>query len=363
MRAAVFREVGSPMEIEEVGVDEPAGNEVLLRTVAAGLCHSDLHCIEGSFGVKTPMVLGHEASGVVEKVGSAVTGLEVGDHVIVFCAPACGRCRACYSGRPTICHNPPFTRGDGQPPRLVVDGEPVGALAGLGTFAEQMLVAETSAVEVRKDMPLDKAALISCAVVTGVGAATFTARVATGDDVAVIGTGGVGLNAVQGARLAGARRIIAIDRLQSNLELAKKFGATHLVDAGVVDAVAAVLELTGDGVDHAIEAVGLATTAEQAFAMLRHGGAATVIGMISADQPISVPGLALLDERRLQGSHMGSAKYQIHLPMLVDLYLDGRLELDALVAERIDLADINAGFEELSRGRLARSIVVFDAAA
>jgi S-(hydroxymethyl)glutathione dehydrogenase / alcohol dehydrogenase len=362
MRAAVFREVGTPMEIEDVVVDEPAGNEVLLRTVATGLCHSDLHCIQGSFDVEIPIVLGHEASGIVEKVGSQVSGLEVGDHVIVFCAPACGRCPACYAGRPTICHNPPFTRADGQPPRLVVNGEPVGALSGLGTFAEQMLVAETSVVKIRKDMPLDKAALISCAVITGIGAAAFTARVGLGDDVAVIGAGGVGLNAVQGARLAGARRVIAIDRLQSNLQLAKKFGATHLIDAGAVDAVAGVLDLTGDGVDHAIEAVGVAKTAEQAFAMLRHGGTATVIGMIPADQPISLPGLALLDERRLQGSHMGSARYQIHLPMLVDLYLDGRLELDSLVAESIELADINAGYDELSRGRLARSIIVFDEA-
>jgi S-(hydroxymethyl)glutathione dehydrogenase / alcohol dehydrogenase len=362
MKAAVFRQVGKAMEIEDVVVDEPARNEVLVRTAAAGLCHSDLHCIEGSFPVDTPIVLGHEASGVVEKVGSQVADLEVGDHVIVFCTPGCGRCRACYSGRPTICHNPPFTREEGQPPRLLAAGEPVGALSGLGTFAEQMLVAETSVVKIRKDMPLDKAALVSCAVVTGVGAAAFTARVGVGDDVAIIGTGGVGLNAVQGARLAGARRIIAIDRLQSNLELAKQFGATHLIDASAVDAVAAVLELTGDGVDHAIEAIGLAKTAEQAFAMLRHGGTATVIGMIPADQPVSLPGLALLDERRLQGSHMGSAKFQIHLPMLVDLYLDGRLELDALLAERIELADINAGYDELARGRLARSIIVFDVA-
>jgi S-(hydroxymethyl)glutathione dehydrogenase/alcohol dehydrogenase len=363
MKAAVFRQVGTLMEIEDVAVDEPAGNEVLLRTAATGLCHSDLHCIEGSFEVERPIVLGHEASGIVEKVGSAVTDLEVGDHVIVFCTPGCGRCRACYSGRPTICHAPPFTRADGQPPRLVANGEPVGAHAGLGTFAEQMLVGENSVVKIRNDMPLDKAALISCAVMTGIGAAAFTARVGVGDDVAVIGTGGVGLNAVQGARLAGARRIIAIDRLQSNLQLAKKLGGTHLIDATEVDPVATVLELTGDGVDHAIEAAGLARTTEQAFAMLRHGGTATLIGIVPEDQPISLPGLPLLDERRLQGSHMGSAKYQIHLPMLVDLYLDGRLELDSLLADRIKLEDINAGYEELARGRLARSVVVFDAVA
>ena len=167
MKAAVFRQVGTPMEIEDVVVDEPAGNEVLLRTAATGLCHSDLHCIEGSFEVERPIVLGHEASGIVEKVGSAVTNLEVGDHVIVFCTPGCGRCRACYSGRPTICHAPPFTRADGQPPRLVANGAPVGAHAGLGTFAELMLVGENSVVKIRKDMPLDKAALISCAVMTG----------------------------------------------------------------------------------------------------------------------------------------------------------------------------------------------------
>jgi len=355
----VFRQVGTPMEIEDVVVDEPAGNEVLLRTAATGLCHSDLNCFEGAFEVERPIVLGHEASGVVEKVGSAVTDLEVGDHVIVFPHPACGRCRACYSGRRTICTNRPFTRPEDQPPRLVANGEPIAALDGLGTFAEQMLVGENSVVKIRKDMPLDKAALLSCAVMTGVGAVAFTARVGVGDDVAVVGTGGVGLNAVQGARLAGARRIIAIDRLQSNLQLAKKLGATHLIDATEVDPVATVLELTGDGVDHAIEAAGHAATAEQAVAMLRHGGVATVTGTIT-DRPISVPGLPLLDERRLQGSNLGSARFQIHLPMLVDLYLDGRLELDSLVAERIDLADINAGNDKLARGRLARSVVVFD---
>ena len=224
-----------------------------------------------------------------------------------------------------------------------------------------MLVGENSVVKIRKDMPLDKAALLSCAVMTGVGAVAFTARVGIGDDVAVIGTGGVGLNAVQGARLAGARRIIAIDRLAGNLQLAEKLGATDLVDATEVDPVATVLELTGDGVDHAIEAAGHAATAEQAVAMLRHGGTATVTGTIT-DRPISLAGLPLLDERRIQGSNLGSARFQIHLPMLVDLYLDGRLELDSLVAERIELANINAGNDELARGRLARSVVVFDPA-
>jgi S-(hydroxymethyl)glutathione dehydrogenase / alcohol dehydrogenase len=363
MKAAVLRQVGTPMAIEEVEIGAPEGSEVLLHTVATGLCHSDLHYIEGSWSTPLPVIPGHEASAIVEQVGPAVNDLEVGDHVLVYCSPACGRCRYCRTGSAHLCSSPPMRRAGGRPPRLTSDGAAVEALKGLGTFAEQMLVYDTSVVKIRKDMPLDKAALISCAVMTGFGSAAFTAKVGAGDVVAVIGTGGVGLNAIQGARFAGAQRVIAIDKLTSNLDLARQLGATDTIDASSVDAVESVLELTGDGVDYAIEAVGMTATAEQAFAMLRPGGTAIVIGMIPQGESVSVSGEALLGERRLQGSNMGSAKYQIHLPMLVDLYLDGRLELDDLLAKRIELAEINEGYEELARGRPARSVIVFDEAA
>ncbi len=332
---------------------------MLLRTAATGLCHSDLHYLQGKRGHPTPLILGHEASAVVEKVGSSVTRVAPGDHVVVFCAPGWGRCRQCLERRPQLCTSPPFTRPAGSAPRLRIGDESVNAFSGLGTFAEQMIVYESFVVSIRKDMPLDKAALVSCAVVTGVGAAIFTAQVKLGQSVAVIGAGGVGLNTIQGARLAGAHQIIAVDRLAATLKLALQLGATHTVDASTEDPVQAVRDLTSGGVDHAFEAIGLPAAVEQAYAMLRPGGTTTVIGILASGVQVQLPGADFLLEKRLQGCHMGSGQFEVHLPMLIDLYLDGRLDLDPLVADRLTLDSINEGFHTLAAGRLARTVIVF----
>jgi S-(hydroxymethyl)glutathione dehydrogenase/alcohol dehydrogenase len=252
-------------------------------------------------------------------------------------------------------------RDPDETPRVAFNGERVHQFARLGAFAEKMLVHQHSVVPVRDDMPLDKAALIGCAVTTGIGAVINTAAVPVGSTVAVIGCGGIGLNAVQGAALAGASRIVAIDKLAWKLDIAKSFGATDIVDASEEDTVAAVKELVPDGVDFAFEAIGMKSAAEQAFAMLARGGTATVIGMIPEGQMIEIPGdLLMADEKRLQGSNMGSNRFRIDIPRYVDLYMNGRLNLDDLISARITLDQVNEGYEALNRGKVARSVIVFE---
>lgn len=367
MKAAVLRQVGQPLAIEEVAIGLPGPREVLVRTAAAGICHSDLHFIEGSYRHPLPAVLGHEASGVVEAVGSEVRTVKPGDHVVTCLSAFCGHCDQCVSGRLSLCVSPETRRRKGEPPRL---GEPgrgdaPGAMhqyLNLSAFAEQMLIHEHACTAIRRDMPLDVAAVIGCAVVTGVGAVVRTAQVRPGETVAVIGCGGVGLSAVNGAAIAGAGRIVAVDRVPAKLELARRFGATDVVDASALDDPAkAVLELTGGGVHHALEAIGLKTTLEQAWRMLRRGGTVTSIGMIPAGVNIEIPGIDLLAEKRIQGSFMGSNQFPVDMPRYVDFYLQGRLKLDELVSRRISLAEVNTGFDELKRGELARSVIVFDA--
>ncbi len=359
MQAAVLPEIPSSLEIAEVEVDRPGRHEVLVRTVAAGLCHSDLHFMEGKYTWPTPTVPGHEASGVVEAVGADVTYVRPGDHVIGCLSIFCGRCAYCLSGRPALCDREGLERGVDQPPRLSRDGAPIHQFLRLSAFAELMLVHENTLVKIRPDMPLDRAALIGCAVATGVGAVFNTARVPPGSTVAVIGCGGVGLNCVQGAAIAGAGRIIAVDTQPWKREVALSFGATDVVDPTADDPVEQVRELSGGGVEFSFEAIGLETTAEQSFAMLRKGGTATVIGMIPEGERIELPGADFLDEKKIQGSNMGSNRFRIDMPRYVDLYLDGRLKLDELVSARISLADVNDGFAAMRRGEVARSVIVF----
>jgi S-(hydroxymethyl)glutathione dehydrogenase/alcohol dehydrogenase len=359
MKASVFRGVGQ-VEVVDVEIDEPGPREVLLRTAATGVCHSDLHFYSGTYPQQPPAILGHEAAGVVEAVGSQVRDVAPGDHVITCVSVFCGRCYHCLTGHPARCATTERVREADEPPRVHQDGEAVTQFAGLGTFAEKMLVHEHAVVAIRPDMPLDRAALIGCAVVTGLGAVFNTAAVEPGSTVAVFGCGGIGLNCVQGARLAGASRIIAVDRVASKLELARRLGATDAVDASDGDPAAKVVELTGEGADFAFEAVGLKRTAEQAFASLRPGGTATVIGMIPPEESVEVPAFGLLMEKRLQGSLMGSNRFRIDMPRYVDFYLSERLELDALVAERIGLEQLPEAFERLEGGESVRSVVVFD---
>ena len=305
-------------------------------------------------------MLGHEAAGVVEAVGEDVTYVKPGDHVIGCLSIFCGRCEFCLSGRPALCDREGLERGPEQPPRLSWSGERVHQFLRLSAFAELMLVHENTLVKIRDDMPLDRAALIGCAVTTGLGAVFNTARVPPGATVAVLGCGGVGLNCVQGAAIAGAGRIIAVDTLPWKLELAGAFGATDVVNAADGDPVAQVMELTGGGVEYAFEAIGLKATAEQSFAMLAKGGTATIIGMIPEGQKIELPGSEFLDEKKIQGSNMGSNRFRVDMPRYVDLYLSGRLKLDELVSARIGLDAINDGFEAMRRGEVARSVILFE---
>jgi S-(hydroxymethyl)glutathione dehydrogenase/alcohol dehydrogenase len=296
---------------------------------------------------------------VVEQVGSEVRGLAVGDHVITCLSVFCGHCEQCLTGHMSLCRSPEVRTAAGL--RLGKDGAPVNQFAQLSSFAEQMLIHEHACVAIRKDMPLDRAALIGCGVTTGVGAVIHTSKVKPGETVAVIGCGGVGLAAINGAAIAGAGRIIAIDAQPSKANLVREFGATDFVDASKEDAVAAVMALTGGGVHHAFEAIGLAKTAEQAFNMLARGGTANIIGMIPVGQTISLMGAAFLGEKRIQGSSMGSNRFPIDMPRFVDFYLAGKLKLDEMISRRIRLDDINDAFAEMKTGQIARSVIVFDA--
>lgn len=360
MKAAVLHAPGKPLTIEEVALEAPGPREVLIRTAAVGMCHSDLHFVDGTFPYPMPVVPGHEAAGVVEAVGSGVATVKVGDHVVTCLSAFCGHCASCVIGRMNLCESPETRRRKGEAPRMAYQGKPMTQFLNLSAYAEQMLVHENALVAIRKDMPLDRAALLGCAVTTGTGAVFNTNRVRPGETVAVIGCGGIGLSAINGAAIAGAGRIIAVDRIAGKLDLARQFGATDTVLATDGDPVAQVIEMTSGGVDHAFECIGLKQTAEQAFGMVRRGGTATVIGMIKPGTKLEIDPYALLYERRLQGSFMGSNRFPVDLPNLVNFYLDGRLKLDALISRRIGLSDINEGFDELRRGELARSVIVFD---
>lgn len=363
MKAAVLYEQPGRLEIEDLVVDKPAPNEVLVRVVGAGLCHSDLHFIEGTFRTRLPAVMGHESAGIVEQVGDDVTYCKAGDHVVCCLSIFCGQCRQCLSGHPNRCVNPGATsRPRSASPRLTTpDGTAVEQMARLGGFAEMMLVHENALVTVTDEMPLDRAALIGCGITTGVGAVFRTAGVEPGSRVCVIGAGGVGLAAIQGARIAGAGQIIVVDVNDTKLDTARQLGGTDLVNASTVDdVVAAVKELSGGGVDYSFEAIGLKATAEQAFNMLDLGGTATVIGMVPPRQTLEIRGIDLLSEKRLQGSMMGSNQFRTDIPNLVRMYLDGRLKLDEMVSARMPLEDINEGYAALKRGEVARQLVTFD---
>lgn len=360
MKAAVFREVNKPMAVEEISIDKPGPREVLIRTSAAGVCHSDLHFWNGTYPGAVPMVLGHESAGVVEAVGSDVHYVKPGDHVITCLSVFCGHCEYCLTGHMSLCQEPETRRPPSQPPRLSQTKVALGQFANLGSYAEQLLVHEHAVVKIRPDMPMDRAALIGCGVMTGMGAVFHTAKVEPGATVAVIGCGGIGLSAINGAAIAGASRIIAVDMVPSKLDLARKFGATDVVNAKEKDAVGEVKELTGGGVHYSFEAIGLKATAEQAFQMLRNGGTATVIGMIPPGQMVQVHGMEFLFEKKIQGSMMGSNRFRVDMPRFVDFYLQGRLHLDDMVSRRIKLEDINDAFAALGTGEVARSVIVFN---
>lgn len=362
MRAAVLVQPGQQLVIEDLAIDQPGPHEVLIRTAACGLCHSDLHFIDGAYPHAVPAVPGHEAAGVVEAVGSEVSSLKVGDSVVTCLSVFCGHCEFCVTGRMALCPGAGTRRGRDEPPRLSRgDGSPVAQMLNLSAFAEQMLVHEHACVAVNPDMPLDRAALLGCAVTTGAGAVFNACKLTPGETVAVVGCGGVGLAAINAARIAGAGRIIAADPLPEKRELALRLGATDTVDAASDGAAAEMIELTKGGVDHAIEAVGRPASAALAVAALRRGGTATVLGMMPLAEKVGLSAMDLLSGKRLQGAFMGMNRFPVDLPRLVDFYLRGLLDLDAIIAERIPLDAINDGFETMRGGHAARSVVVFPA--
>ena len=360
MKAAVLHEVNQPLRMEEVDIAPPGPREVVVRTGASGVCHSDLHFVEGLYATVFPVVLGHEAAGTVEEVGSLVDYVKPGDRVICCLSVFCGHCERCTTGRPVLCSRTGLVRGPDETPRLSQGGDPVTQFANLGSFAEKMLVHENSLVKIDQDIPFEQMALIGCGATTGLGAAMNTAKVEPGSTVAVIGCGGVGLNAIQGAVLAGALRVIAIDAVEDKLSLAREFGATDVIDASSGDVDTRVKDLTRGGVDYSFEAIGKKETAELAFGILRAGGTATIIGMIPQGTKIELDGSAFLRERRIQGSSMGSNHFRVDMPRYVDFYLQGRLKLDELVTRRLKLEEVNEAFQYMKEGSVARSVLVFE---
>jgi Zn-dependent alcohol dehydrogenase len=334
--------------------------------VASGVCHSDLSMQNGTLPVPTPAVLGHEASAVVEEVGAGVTDLAPGDHVVVSWIPQCGACFFCLRGQPELCQASDVVLLAGGlldgTPRLRLDGAPLFQMCGTGTFCEVTVIPAVSAVKIADDVPLDVAALLGCAVLTGVGAVLNTADVRPGDAVAVVGCGGVGLNVVQGARIAGADVIVAIDVNPAKLEMAEALGATATVDASRVEPVNAVRDLTGQrGADVAFEALGQAGTIDQVLEMTRRGGQAVLVGIPRMDVVLSVPAMLgiVLAQRTVKGCWYGSADIRRDVPRLVDLYRTGQLHLDELISRRIDLADVNDALDAMTSGGLARSVIVY----
>ncbi len=362
MKAAVLNSSPADLDIEDITLADPEPNEVRVRVVNAGLCHSDLHFMDGSWPMMAPsMVMGHEAAGVVEAIGSNVDYVAPGDHVISCLSVFCGTCRYCTNGQMSICENRFALTQRSGPSHTRADGGAAMPMAGLGSFAEEMLVHQNALVKIRPDMPLDKACLIGCGVTTGLGAVFRTARVEPGSDVVVLGAGGIGTSAIQGARIAGAARVIAVDLNDEKLQQAGQLGATHTVNPNDGDPVAQVQEITGGGVDYSFEAIGLKQTAEQSWAMLGPGGTATIIGMIPFGQTIEIPAHeTFLMEKKLQGSMMGSNQFRTDMPRFIELYLDGRLKLDEMVSAHISLDEVNDGYEMMKRGESVRTVIDFD---
>lgn len=368
--AAVLYEMGRPspyadsrpLVVEEVELEGPGRGEVLVEVEAAGLCHSDLSVIDGSRPRPVPMVLGHEASGVVREVGPGVEDLSPGDHVVFSFVPLCGRCAYCAVGRPALCEpgNAANARGSlltGARRFRSGTGAPLHHHLGVSAFSRYTVAARESLVRIRPDVPLAAAAVFGCAVLTGVGAVVNTARVAPGARVAVFGLGGVGLSAILGARLAGALEIVAVDRVAAKLQLARQLGATQAVQADG-DPAESVRRLTGGGVDYAFEAVGSPEVLAQAFAATRRGGTTVTIGLPHPDRRLTLPPVTLVaEERTLMGSYMGSAVPQRDIPRFLDLYLAGQLPVDRLVTGRIALGEVNQGFDALHQAVAIRQLL------
>lgn len=361
MKAAVLVEQKKPLEIWDVEIDKPGPREVLIRTVACGVCRSDLHMVDGGYPCPVPGIPGHEAAGIVEAVGAEVRTVKVGDAVVTCLSAFCGHCEYCLTGRMALCPSQETKRPKGAPPRISRNGDPINQMLNLSGYAEMMLVHEHACVAIDPDMPLDRAALLGCAVTTGAGAVFHSNDVSPGETVCVVGCGGIGLAAVNAARIAGAGKIIALDPVPEKRALAEKLGATHSFDAMAETTVGEVVELTRGGVDHAIEAVGREASAQTAVKVLRRGGTATILGMMPLGSTVGLSAIDLLGSKKVQGGLMGGNRFPVDIPRLVDFYIRGLLDLDSIIAERMPLERINDAFDELRKGDAARSVIVFDA--
>lgn len=363
MKAAVLYEPNTPLKIEDVELEEPQANEILVKLVATGVCHSDLHFMKGEVPQPMPFVPGHEGAGVVEKVGPGVTTVQPGDHVILMVAFSCGKCRYCVAGRPTMCiENLPIQMTGTLPgghTRLRKNGQPLQHLFGLACYAEKVVVHERSAVKVRKDAPLNIVCVLGCGASTGIGAAINSTGIKAGESIIIFGCGGVGLSAVMGARLAGAGTIIAVDVLDSKLEKAKELGATHTINAKHEDPSARVTEILGGGADYALEFIGNVEVTMKAFACIRPGGKLIVAGMSPITSLLTIAPFEFLLGKTITGTVQGDVVAPIDIPRYVDLYMSGRLPLDKLISRTYRLDQINEAFEAMEKGTAIRSVIEF----
>jgi S-(hydroxymethyl)glutathione dehydrogenase/alcohol dehydrogenase len=365
-KALVSREFAAPAELTTIEVPEPGPGEVRLKIAASGVCGSDAHVLHGpSTAVRLPTVLGHEGAGVVEAVGPDVVGVRPGDHVVVGLGIWCGTCFYCVAGRPSLCESPARVasmfglRPNGRT-RVTEAGADIHTFLGVGTLAEYALAPARQVVVVDSGLPLDELCLLGCGVMTGVGAALNTARVAPGEAVAVIGCGGVGLSVIQGARIGGATTIIAIDRVPAKLELAKQLGATHTIDASTADVREAVLAIAARGVDHAFEVVGRPELVTLALTLVRPGSTAYMVGILPPRSTITTTRESLMGERRLMSSAGGSAVAARGIPILIELYRTGQLKLGAMISQRLPLERVAEAFAAMDTGSAARTVITFE---
>ena len=364
-KAAVLYKYKVPLLIEELELDDPKEGEILIQYRAAGLCHTDLSIVNGDFSMPPlPCIAGHEGAGVVQKIGPGVTMVKPGDHVLAMWVPTCGQCYYCLRGQPYLCAEKDQVRKgtmmDGSH-RLRKDDLNINIMMGVGTFSEYNVVSQKSVLPIDHDIPFDIASLFGCAVMTGVGAVINTAKVKPESSVAVVGLGGVGLNVIQGGVLANATKIIGIDILDNKLELARQFGATHLINASYEDPVERVMELThGIGVDYAFEVLGKEETAVITYKLIRRGGFAVIVGVPPLEARLSIPIYEMpLMEKSILGSYYGSGNLRMDLPKLINLYKMGRLNVARLITTRYSLHDINSGFNDLKSGKNARGIIIY----
>jgi len=360
--AAVLYDAKKPVVVEDVELAEPGPHEVQVRWVANGVCHSDLHVITGDYPHPLPVVLGHEAAGVVEKVGPGVETVAPGDHVCSSYIPSCGKCWYCIGGQPTMCalrDKPRWFMLDGTP-RLTKAGRGLHHFLQVAGYATHTVLPEVSVIPIRKDAPLDVVCLVSCGVLAGAGPVFNRAKVPPGASVAVFGCGGVGLNTIQAAKLVGAGQIIAVDVMKQKLAWAEEFGATHVVDASKDDPVARVQAISGrSGVDFAFEVVGTQRTMEQALLSTHRGGTCVVVGVSPAGTRLSIDPSLLLQQRVLTGSSFGGGHQRTDVPMLIDLYMSGQYKLDELISRRLPLGELNRAFDLMLQGEVKRSVIVY----